>query len=109
MKNRLSIHSIQACMMMAALAVPMAFAQDASPAPMQDSSSMQSSSAMSSDKPMPWKQLDTNKDGKLSKEEVAGDSQLTADFDAADTNKDGFLSKVEFRAHRMEMKKMAKK
>lgn len=116
MKTHALTRSIQACMLAAALAAPMAFAQDSTPAPMQSDSSMQNDSsmqsppdAMSSDKTMSWKQLDANKDGKLSKEEVAGDPQLTADFDSADTNKDGYLSKAEFKTQKAEMKKMAKK
>jgi Ca2+-binding EF-hand superfamily protein len=39
------------------------------------------------------KMMDSNKDGKLSKEEVKG--PLEKDFAKIDTNKDGFLTKVE--------------
>ncbi len=39
------------------------------------------------------KMMDSNKDGKLSKEEVKG--PLEKDFAKVDTNKDGFLSKAE--------------
>jgi Ca2+-binding EF-hand superfamily protein len=61
----------------------------------------------STDKPKSFKELDVNKDGKLSKDEVAGDPTWTADFDAADTNKDGFLSKTEFKKHEADLKKVA--
>lgn len=44
--------------------------------------------------------MDTNKDGKLSREEVAGKSDyLTNNFDKLDANKDGFLSWEEFLGH----------
>jgi Ca2+-binding EF-hand superfamily protein len=61
----------------------------------------------STDKPKSWKELDANKDGKLSKDEVAGDATWTADFDTADANKDGFLSKSEFKKHEADLKKVA--
>jgi hypothetical protein len=61
----------------------------------------------STDKPKSWKELDANKDGKLSKDEVAGDATWTADFDTADTNKDGFLSKSEYKKHESDLKKVA--
>jgi len=71
-------------------------APNATPAPMASTASAKS-----------WKELDANKDGKLSKDEVAGDATWTADFDAADTNKDGFLSKSEFKKHEADLKKVA--
>ncbi len=40
--------------------------------------------------------LDTNKDGKLSRDEARADPELYADFDMLDTNHDGFLSPEEF-------------
>lgn len=44
--------------------------------------------------------FDQNKDGKLSREEVAGRSAyLTDNFDKLDLNKDGFLSWEEFVGH----------
>jgi len=44
--------------------------------------------------------FDTNKDGKLSLEEVTGrSSYLTENFDKLDRNKDGFLSWEEFLGH----------
>ncbi|WPR71930.1 EF-hand domain-containing protein [Flavobacterium sp. NG2] len=42
-----------------------------------------------------FKQMDANKDGKLSKEEIKG--PLKDDFAKIDTNKDGFLTKEELK------------
>lgn len=42
---------------------------------------------------------DKNKDGKLSKEEVADFPYLVGKFDSLDQNKDGFLSWEEFVGH----------
>lgn len=43
-----------------------------------------------------FEQLDLNKDGLITKEEISG--QAKARFDAADTDKDGFLTKEEMQA-----------
>ena len=90
----------------AAPAAPAAPAQ----APAQDSAPQvaATTAATESSKPADFKQLDANKDGKLSRDEVAGDAMWTADFDAADTNKDGYLSKAEFRKHEADLRKTAK-
>ncbi len=42
--------------------------------------------------------LDADKDGKLSKDEVKADTNLTGSFDTLDANKDGFLDKDELKA-----------
>ena len=47
----------------------------------------------SQDTEMLMRRMDTNKDGKLSKDEVKG--PLQQDFSKVDTNDDGFLSKEE--------------
>ena len=95
----------------AALTAPLAFAQsDTTPsAPTPASAPMQTGAmapdAMSqSSAPKTWKELDTNNDGKLSKDEVAGDPMWSSHFDAADANKDGFISKAEFKKHSADMK-----
>jgi len=105
----------------------LAFAQTAAPAPdvppatanapMHDGPMQEGAAAptpnttpapmASTDKPKSWKELDANKDGKLSKDEVAGDATWTADFDTADANKDGFLSKSEYKKHEADLKKVA--
>ena len=113
-------HSIHLCMLAAALAAPVAFAQSdtatAAPATIHDGS-MQEGTApptapapapmASADKPKSWKDLDVNKDGKLSKDEVAADPTWTADFDAVDSNKDGYISKAEYKKHEADLKKVA--
>ena len=45
-----------------------------------------------------FKRLDANKDGKLSKEEVARNPSVAAKFDALDKDRDGSLSLDEFSA-----------
>jgi Ca2+-binding EF-hand superfamily protein len=45
--------------------------------------------------------LDADADGKLSKEEVAGNDALSGNFDRLDSNSDGFVSKREFRRNTM--------
>jgi Ca2+-binding EF-hand superfamily protein len=45
--------------------------------------------------------LDADSDGKLSKEEVAGNDALSGSFDRLDSNSDGFVSKREFRRNTM--------
>ena len=50
-------------------------------------------------KPSAFNDLDTNKDGKLSRDEVVGDTQLSRDFDMIDTDKDGYITKGELKAY----------
>ena len=45
---------------------------------------------------MNFEEIDANSDGKITKEEIAG--QAKARFDAADADKDGFLTKEEMQA-----------
>ena len=45
--------------------------------------------------------LDVDSDGKLSQEEVASNSGLTASFTKLDGDSDGFISKREFRRNTM--------
>lgn len=48
-----------------------------------------------------FKALDTDGDGKLSKDEAAANTQLSASFDKLDGNSDGFVSKREFQRNTM--------
>lgn len=53
----------------------------------------------SSAKRVNWSQLDSDKDGKLSKTEAAAVKSLSKVFDQADSNKDGALSADEYKAY----------
>ena len=55
----------------------------------------------SNDKKDSFATLDTDSDGKLSKEEAAGSASLTASFSMIDGNSDGYISKGEFRRNTM--------
>ena len=46
------------------------------------------------------KEIDTNKDKMISRDEAKGKPHLTKNFDAIDTNKDGQLSREETKAYR---------
>jgi hypothetical protein len=46
------------------------------------------------------KDLDTNHDNMISREEAKGRPRLEKNFDAIDTNKDGQLSRAELKAYR---------
>jgi hypothetical protein len=46
------------------------------------------------------KELDTNKDKMISRDEAKGKPHLTKNFDAIDANKDGQLSRDEMKAYR---------
>jgi hypothetical protein len=92
--------------LVAAAAMPLAFAQTA---PTTDDGAMQSTSPQSTSptttaptaepKQVTWADLDTDKDGSLSKAEVATVPALTQVFGAADADADGKLTADEYKAH----------
>jgi hypothetical protein len=45
------------------------------------------------------REIDTNKDSKISREEAASHPHLAQRFDQVDANKDGFVTRDEMRAH----------
>lgn len=51
----------------------------------------------------PFSDMDTNKDGMLSKDELAGNEMLTQHFVQADTDGNGSLSQAEVDSHRAAM------
>ena len=54
----------------------------------------------SSDRAAHFDRLDANADGKLSRAEAAGHSELAQKFERLDSNKDGFLTRGELTAQR---------
>lgn len=79
----------------AALAMPMAFAQDMESTdvvPEQESAQTTASAQQGS-----WADLDIDKDGQLSKVEASESVSLTAVFDEADADADGQLTADEYR------------
>jgi len=43
-----------------------------------------------------WAKLDTNKDGRISRDEAKADPKFAARFDKMDANKDGFVDRADF-------------
>lgn len=96
----------------AALAMPIAFAQTA-PTPTAQDDAMQSATPQSAQpqpeaapqaqpKQVTWADLDSDKDGNLSKSETATVPELSKIFDQADANKDGKLSAEEYKSFAMQ-------
>jgi hypothetical protein len=89
----------------AALAAPMAFAQSPTPTaqdPAQTTATQPASPAPQSDAApakKTWADLDTDKDGNLTKTEAATIPSLQAVFDQADANADGALSGEEYKTY----------
>jgi len=50
-------------------------------------------------KAVSWSELDTDKDGKLSKTEAASINSLSKSFDGADADKDGALTTEEYKSY----------
>ncbi|MFT3761627.1 MAG: EF-hand domain-containing protein [Pseudoxanthomonas sp.] len=117
-QNRKHCHPLALLIALAAAATaPMAFAQDATTAPPQDpaqtqptppptsadpaatdpSSSTQTPEAASSAPKQGWEDVDTDKDGAISKQEAAVNPGLSQVFDQADANGDGKLTTDEYK------------
>jgi cytochrome c peroxidase len=119
MNNRNRKPMIGLIALSAALAMPMAFAQDATtedaaqpqteqaqPAPTESAESAtgattqpaeQATSAASSGK-QGWDDVDMDKDGAISKQEASANAGLSQVFDQADGNADGKLTADEYKA-----------
>ncbi|UNK48795.1 EF-hand domain-containing protein [Lysobacter sp. S4-A87] len=104
----MTIHSrkplLAAVALVAALSAPLAFAQSASPAPAaQDAAAAQAEPASAAPTAAPqkksWSDVDSNKDGALSKNEASTVPALGQVFDQADSNADGALTTDEYKAY----------
>jgi len=86
----------------AALAVPMAFAQDATTAPPHDPAThadpAQSTAPSSTQQPLTWADLDVDGNGTLSRTEAGNLQSLAQVFDQADADSDGELTQDEYKA-----------
>lgn len=85
--------------LVAAAAMPLAFAQTTPTTDDGMQTTPPTAAPTAEPKQVTWADLDTDKDGNLSKEEVATVPALTQVFDAADTNADGNLTADEYQAH----------
>lgn len=94
----------------AALAVPMAFAQDATTAPPTDPTTgayptqsqadpAQSTAPSSAQQPLTWADLDVDGNGTLSRTEAGNLQSLSQVFDDADADSDGELTPDEYKAY----------
>src|SRR5690606_4059393 len=86
----------------AALAIPMAFAQDATTAPPQDPATQdyptQSTAPSTSQQPLTWADLDVDGNGTLSRAEAASVQSPDPVVGQADADADGQLPHGEYRA-----------
>ncbi len=87
----------------AALAVPVAFAQDTTASTTDEAPAAGKTPTTASQPAQPakktWADLDIDKDGKLSKRETETIPALQAVFDEADANADGALTGEEYKAY----------
>ena len=91
-------HAISLLALAAAVAAPAAFAQTA-PTADPAAQSQAAPAPTAQPKQVTWADLDTDKDGNLTKTEVATVPVLTQSFDAADADADGKLTADEYKAH----------
>lgn len=83
----------------AAVAMPMAFAQTAPTTDDGMQSTPPAAAPTAEPKQVTWADLDTDKDGALSQEEVASVPALAQVFADADADGDGKLTAEEYKAH----------
>lgn len=90
----------------AALALPVAFAQDAAtqdPTANHDATHQEATPPQAApeaaSQPLTWADVDADSDGKLSKEEAARVPALAQSFDDADADSDGLLTQEEYQAY----------
>ncbi|HJR73714.1 MAG TPA: EF-hand domain-containing protein [Luteimonas sp.] len=91
----------------AALAAPAAFAQSSTGTPSPTTAADQQTAppdaaaapAASQGKAKTWADVDSDKDGKISKSESASEPAVGQIFDQADSNKDGSLTTDEYKAY----------
>ncbi len=81
----------------AAFAAPIAFAQSTTPT--TDAAAAPATQSDGEPAKKTWDDLDTNKDGNLTKTEAATIPSLQAVFDQADANADGALSGEEYKTY----------
>jgi len=82
----------------AALALP-AVAQNGPPVVASDPPSVTATLGRSGTEPNTFTDLDTNRDGMLTRDEVVGDTQLSRDFDKIDVDRDGAITRLELKAY----------
>lgn len=82
----------------AALAMPMAFAQDPTTAEPTAQDPTQSPAPAAAQQPLTWADLDVDGNGTLSKTEAGNLQSLAQVFDEADTDRDGELTPDEYKA-----------
>ena len=88
----------------AALAMPVAFAQDANATAQdpttttQDPTAAPAPTAQPESQPLTWADLDVDGNGTLSKQEAGNVQSLAQVFDEADTDKNGQLTPDEYKA-----------
>ena len=82
----------------AAVAMPMAFAQEATPTP-QNQDPAQSTAPAATQQPLTWADLDVDGNGTLSQTEAGNLQSLAQVFNDADSDSDGELTPDEYKAY----------
>lgn len=92
---------VAAAALVAVLSAPLAFAQSAATPPEQDAAAAQAGQAGATAAPQKksWSDVDTDKNGSLSKSEASSVPALGQVFDQADADADGALTADEYKAY----------